>query len=196
MNPKLLRALEIIKESAERPLDEYKQQLTTYLCAVTDSTLSYFATLDENAETLTMIAWSASAMMNCSMVNKPMVYKVSETGLWGDAVREKGVVITNDYPSLVKPTKKGYPQGHVHVRKHMNLPIYEGNRMVMVVGVGNKRMDYTNEDAQAVEALMLEAWKALKLKLSPGKTLAAQETGASFINPSARERGEMTREKT
>ena len=47
----------------------------------------------------------------------------------------------------------------------MNLPIYEGNRMVMVVGVGNKRMDYTNEDAQAVEALMLEAWKALKLKL-------------------------------
>ncbi len=44
---------------------------------------------------------------------KPIVYPIEKTGLWGDGVHEKRPVVTNDYKSLVRPTKKGYPAGHV-----------------------------------------------------------------------------------
>jgi len=114
---------------------------------------------------LTMIGWSKSAMMNCAMIDKPIVYNLVDTGLWGDAVRERQAVITNDYKNLVKPTKKGYPEGHVNVRKHMNLPIMEKGKAVMVVGVGNKTENYTQADANTLEAFMSEVWKVLKTKL-------------------------------
>jgi hypothetical protein len=116
-------------------------------------------------DVLTMIGWSKSAMVNCAMMTKPIVYKLSETGLWGDAVREHKAVITNDYKGLVKPTKKGYPNGHVNVRKHMNLPIFDKGRVALVVGVGNKVGDYTNEDAVLLTEFMGEIWKTLKTKL-------------------------------
>jgi hypothetical protein len=104
-------------------------------------------------------------MMSCAMMTKPIVYKMEDTGLWGDAVRERKPVITNDYKSLVKPTKKGYPQGHVNVRRHMNLPIFEGKHIALVIGVGNKLAEYTNDDAKTLQEFMDAVWKLLKPKL-------------------------------
>jgi len=47
----------------------------------------------------------------------------------------------------------------------MNLPIFEGDKVVLVVGVGNKESDYTLEDAKIIETFMNDAWKILKPKL-------------------------------
>ena len=165
MDPKVQQALEHIGHFANRPLDEYKDAITRECCALTGSTISYFATMNAGENVLTMIGWSKSAMMNCAMIDKPIVYNLVDTGLWGDAVRERQAVITNDYKNLVKPTKKGYPEGHVNVRKHMNLPIMEKGKAVMVVGVGNKTENYTQADANTLEAFMSEVWKVLKTKL-------------------------------
>jgi hypothetical protein len=165
MDPKVQQALDRISKFAGKPLEEYKDAVTRECCTLTGSTLSYFATMNSNETVLTMIGWSKSAMMNCAMIDKPIVYKLIDTGLWGDAVREKKAVITNDYKGLVKPTKKGYPEGHVSVRKHMNLPIMEKGKAVLVIGVGNKADDYTQADASTLDAFMSEVWKVLKTKL-------------------------------
>lgn len=146
-------------------LVEFRDAITEELNYITGSELSYFAATNLEEDTLTMIGWSRSAMGVCGVSDKPIVYDLAETGLWGDAIRERGPVITNDYQGLEKPTKKGYPEGHVHVVNHMNLPIWEGDRIVLVVGVGNKDGDYTMEDAHNVEDLMNEIWVAFRQKL-------------------------------
>jgi hypothetical protein len=165
MDQNVQKSVERIKSYSEKPLAEFKDAITREACTLTGSTISYFATINVAEDVLTMIGWSNSAMVNCSMIDKPIVYKLVETGLWGDAVRERKAVITNDYKSLVKPTKKGYPEGHVNVRKHMNLPVFENGKVAMVIGVGNKTSDYTLEDAKTLEAFTSEAWKILKTKL-------------------------------
>lgn len=165
MDPNVQKSLDRLKPYADKPLADLKAAVTREVCSLTESTISYFATMNATEDVLTMIGWSNSAMANCSMIEKPIVYKLVETGLWGDAVRERKPVITNDYKNLVKPTKKGYPEGHVNVRKHMNLPIIEHGKVVLVVGVGNKTGDYTSEDAKTLEAFMTEAWKILKTKV-------------------------------
>jgi hypothetical protein len=129
---------------------------------ITGSTISYFAQYDSSTKVLKMTGWSTSAMINCSMIDKPITYNLADTGLWGDAVREKKAVITNDYKNLEKPTKKGYPKGHVNVRKHMNLPIFESGKIVLVAGVGNKSADYTSEDVQVLEKYMNAAYRVIK----------------------------------
>jgi hypothetical protein len=165
MNPTVQKSLDRLAPFASKPLEEYKDAITRECCALTGSTLSYFATMNPAQDVLTMIGWSKSAMTNCSMIDKPIVYKLTETGLWGDAVRERKPVITNDYKALVKPTKKGYPAGHVNVRKHMNLPIMEKGRVALVIGVGNKVADYGPDDAALLTEFMGEVWKVLKTKL-------------------------------
>lgn len=164
MNEKVERAIDTVKR-ASKPIEQVKDDICTYLCMITSSYISYFATWNQQQKIFTMIGWSNSAMINCTMINKPIVYKLNETGLWGDAVRERNAVIANDYQNLVKPTKKGYPQGHVIVKKHMNLPIYEGGQIVLVAGVGNKRTDYTHQDVKNIEDFMNGIWLTLKSKL-------------------------------
>ncbi len=148
----------------EKDIKEIAKMVTLGMCQITGSTISYFALYDEKVKILKMIGWSMSAMMNCSMINKPIVYKLDDTGLWGDAVRERKAVITNDYKNLVKPTKKGYPQGHVNIRRHMNLPVIESGKVVLVAGVGNKSEDYTTTDSTLLTKYMNAANKLIKTK--------------------------------
>jgi GAF domain-containing protein len=162
MDPRVEEALDRLDAMEGRPLPEYRDAITRELCDLTDSDISYFAVMDLDETVLTMIGWSQSAMANCGVPDRPIVYQLDETGLWGDAVRERRAVITNDYPNLDKPTKKGYPAGHVEIQRHMNLPIFEGDRVALVVGVGNKPDPYTEEDVELVEDLMTEAWETFQ----------------------------------
>lgn len=165
MNAQVEAAVKRVSALAGKSLDEYKDGITRELCTLTQSTISYFATMSQNESVLTMIGWSKSAMFNCSMIDKPIVYQLTDTGLWGDAVRERKPVISNDYKSLEKPTKKGYPQGHVNVRRHLNLPIFEFGKVALVAGVGNKVDPYTEQDAAMIEEFFNQVWKELKTKL-------------------------------
>jgi hypothetical protein len=164
MNEKVQRSIEFLTRSS-KPIEQFKDDICTHLCMITKSTISYFATWNQQQQIFTMIGWSNSAMINCRMIKTPIIYKLNETGLWGDAIRERKAVITNDYKNLVKPTKKGYPEGHVNVKTHMNLPIYEGGQIVLVAGVGNKPTEYTHEDVKNIEDLMNGVWLTLKSKL-------------------------------
>ena len=135
------------------------------ICRITGSTIGYVAVMDDTETELTMVGWSMSAMADCKMIDKPIVYALKDTGMWGDAVRERKAVVTNDYKSLVKPTKKGYPAGHVEVKRHFNIPVFEGAKIVAVAGVGNKPSDYSSADVTTLTSFMNEAWKVLRNKI-------------------------------
>ena len=129
---------------------------------VMQSTIGYFAVMNDAEDVLTMLGWSKSAMGACAMMDKPIVYPIEETGLWGDAVRERKAVVTNDYAGSKKPTKKGYPAGHVAVTRHINVPVWDGEHIVGVLGVGNKETDYSDADAEMMQELANRSWTYVK----------------------------------
>jgi PAS domain S-box-containing protein len=130
---------------------------------LTQSTIGYLAFLDQDESVLTMHSWSKSAMAECAVSDKPIVYPVASTGLWGEAVRQRRAVITNDY-SAANPFKKGCPQGHVAVKSHMNVPVFAGPRIVIVAGVGNKKAAYDQSDVQQLTLIMEGMWALLERK--------------------------------
>ena len=103
----------------------FLQQITDFVLesavALTNSKIGYLAFMNEDESVLTMHSWSKSAMQQCAIIDKPIVYAVVNTGLWGEAVRQRRPVITNDYQAP-NPLKKGHPEGHVKVLRHMNAP--------------------------------------------------------------------------
>ncbi len=128
---------------------------------ITGSPLGYLAFLNDDESELSMYAWSKSAMDECRLRDKPIVYKTEKTGLWGEAVRQRRPVITNDYASP-NPAKKGYPEGHPVIFRHMNVPVIDGGRIVIVAGVANKQEDYTEEDIRQLSVLMHGLWQVLR----------------------------------
>ena len=130
---------------------------------VTNSPLGYLAFLNEDESELSMYAWSENAMSECTMREKPIVYKTEHTGLWGETVRQRRPVITNDYQAP-DAKKKGYPKGHPHIVRHMGVPVIDEGHIKLTAGVANKPSDYTEYDANELALLMQGLWQVIKRK--------------------------------
>lgn len=145
---------------SERMLTDFALEKAIEL---TGSTIGYLAFMNEEESILTMYSWSKTAMQECAIEDKPIEYPVEKTGLWGEAVRQRRPVITNDYQAE-NLLKKGYPKGHVSVLRHMNIPLLDGEKIVLVAGVGNKKEPYENDDVEQLTLLMDGMWKIIKAK--------------------------------
>jgi len=128
---------------------------------LTKSKIGYLAFMNEDETVLTMHSWSKTAMDQCAIIDKLIVYPIETTGLWGEAVRQRQPVITNDY-AAPNPLKKGHPEGHVQVTRHMNVPIFDDQRIVAVAGVGNKEEPYDESDIRQLTLLMQGMWRLIQ----------------------------------
>ena len=128
---------------------------------LTESEIGYLAFMNEDESVLTMHSWSKTAMEQCAIIDKPIVYPVEMTGLWGEAVRQRKPVVTNDY-SAPSPLKKGHPEGHINMVRHMNIPVFDGERIVAVAGVGNKNTPYHDADIRQLTLLMQGMWRLIQ----------------------------------
>ncbi|MBP1929264.1 PAS domain S-box-containing protein [Methanolinea mesophila] len=148
---------------------------------LTRSSIGYLAFVEEATSMLTMYAWSRQALTECLIGEKPLLYPLESTGLWGEAVRQRRPVITNDY-AAENPANKGYPEGHVHISRHMNVPIFEGNRIMMLAGVGNKETEYDESDIRQVTLLMGGLWQILKRKRAEEELRESEKRLRSYFD--------------
>ena len=146
---------------------------------LTKSQIGYLAFMNEDETVLTMQAWSKTAMGECAVTDKPLIYPLETTGLWGEAVRQRRPIITNDYASP-NPYKKGYPVGHVAIRRHLNLPVFDGDRIVAVAGVGNKDEEYDESDVRQLTLLMNGMWWQIRRQRDEEALTAEVERGIYF----------------
>ncbi|MCP4721050.1 MAG: GAF domain-containing protein, partial [Desulfobacteraceae bacterium] len=133
---------------------------------LTQSDIGYLAFLNGEETQLTMHTWSKHAMKQCGIVDKTMKYKIADTGLWGEAIRHRKAVIINDYESYDSGKKKGYPRGHVKILRNMNVPVFDGEKIVAVAGVGNKDDNYNDSDVRQLQLMMDGMWKIIQKKQS------------------------------
>ncbi|SMF03937.1 PAS domain S-box protein [Desulfovibrio gilichinskyi] len=140
---------------------------------ITESDIGYIYFVNEDETELTLHAWSRNVMPQCAVVEYPVVYKVENTGLWGEAVRLRRPTITNDYANCSE--KRGMPEGHVPVIRHMNIPLFDNDRIVILAGVGNKSSDYTQEDVNQLTLLMEGMWQILRRKKADEALLHSYE---------------------
>jgi two-component system sensor histidine kinase/response regulator len=156
-----LEALLHLGQMATASMQEITDFALEEAVRLTESTMGYLAFMNEDETVLTMHSWSRTAMKQCAMTDKPIVYPVQTTGLWGEAVRQRKPIITNDY-AAPDARKKGYPAGHVEVIRHMNIPVFDGKHIVAVAGVGNKNGPYNESDVRQLTLLMQGMWRLLQ----------------------------------
>jgi PAS domain S-box-containing protein len=158
-----LEALVKLNSMAGASLNEITDFAREEAVRLTESTLGYLAFMNADETALIMHSWSQSAMKECGIKDKRFVYPIKTTGLWGEAIRQRRPMITNDY-SRPSHIKKGYPEDHVELIRHMNIPIFDGDHIVAVAGVGNKAEEYNESDLRQLTLLMQGMWNLIQRK--------------------------------
>jgi len=79
-----------------------------------------------------------------------------------DCVHQRKPVIHNDYASL--PHRKGLPSGHASVTRELIIPVIQNDRILAIVGIGNKPSEYDAEDVDIVSKLAMLAWDIAERK--------------------------------
>ncbi|WP_406656102.1 GAF domain-containing protein [Methanolobus sp. ZRKC2] len=130
---------------------------------LTQSKVGYLGFLNKDESLITINSWSRISMEMCGIDSLPLEYRVADVGIWGEPIRQRKPVIINDFKAD-NIQKKGYPEGHVEIRNHLGVPIFENDKIVVLAGVGNKEKDYDSSDVRQMTLLMNGMWNIIKKK--------------------------------
>ncbi|MBN2080225.1 MAG: SpoIIE family protein phosphatase [Spirochaetes bacterium] len=141
---------------SERALIEYALEEEVRL---TGSEIGYFHFVKGDQKSLELYAWSKRTMETCT-VSPDRHYPLDRAGVWADCARLRRPVIHNDYQAL--PDKKGYPEGHSPIRRHLSVPIINDGKVIAISGVANKSAPYNESDVLHMELFMHGVWRILE----------------------------------
>jgi len=155
--------LELLDFAATHSLDELLQKTLDEVGILVDSPIGFYHFVEEDQKTLSLQAWSTRTLNEfCKTEGRGMHYGIDRAGVWVDCVYERKTVIHNDYHAL--PHRKGLPPGHAAIIREMVVPIMRGERIVAILGVGNKASDYTEKDSEIIFYLADVAWEITQRK--------------------------------
>ncbi|MDD4029362.1 MAG: GAF domain-containing protein, partial [Caldisericia bacterium] len=171
------RRLQALIRVLQSPFDDIQSFLDNALneaIHITGSKYGYIYLYHEESQELTLNTWSSGVLNDCNIPNTNIVYTLKDTGFWGDVVRYQKTILDNQFQKS-SPRKKGTPEGHVQIKKYLSIPVFFNNRIVAVVGVANKREDYTTTDELQLKLLMDSVWSIVENQQS-GKEVEYQKT--------------------
>ena len=145
---------------SEKELDDY---FLDHAVSLTRSTIGFFHFVSNDQKSIILTAWNGEALKNCS-ANYSAHYPIELAGNWVDCVRLKHPVIYNDFAK--SPNQKGFPSGHVLIKRFMSIPIFENDNVTIVFGVGNKTEPYTEDDVVQLQLIANELSKIYRQRLA------------------------------
>jgi len=173
--------LRLMQYADTHTLDELLQATLDEIETLTGSTIGYFHFLETDQQTLSLQAWSTNTLQHmCQASGKDSHYPVEQAGVWADCVRQRQPVIHNDYAAL--PHRKGLPEGHAAIRREMAVPIIRNEKIVAILGVGNKPQDFTANDVELVSTLADFAWDVIRHKQAEIAILKSEDKFRTLVD--------------
>lgn len=184
-NEAQLKSLISILQHESATIQEFLDFSLNEAITLTGSKIGYIYFYDEKEEQFILNSWSKEVMKECSIPDPPTCFELANTGIWGEAVRQRKPIIINDFQAF-HPLKCGYPEGHAPLIKYMTIPVFHEGKINAVVGVANKANDYTETDMLQLTLLMDNVWRVVLQKRSEIAIREGEENfRAIFENNSA-----------
>jgi signal transduction histidine kinase len=157
-------SISLMQEARKLSIQEIMRMAVNRAVEASQSQIGYFHFVDMEKETVDLITWSTNTLKYCAVPDKETHYPFEEAGVWIDCICQKRPVIHNDYPALTH--RKGLPEGHVAVTRLVSLPVIENDKVVAIIGVGNKKSDYDEFDVYQLSLLAESVWSIVQRKRS------------------------------
>lgn len=128
--------------------------------ALSGSTIGYIYHYHEERREFVLNTWSREGMPACPITDPQTIRRLDETGVWGEVVRQRRPIVLNEYQTS-HPLENGHSAGHSVLQRFMGIPVFDGDRIVAVVGVGNKPTPYDDADVEQLALLVSGVWSCV-----------------------------------
>ena len=153
----------LLEFSLSHSLNELLTETLDKIEELTCSQIGFFHLLHQDQRTLTLSAWSTRTVRDfCKAESAGSHYDIDKAGVWVDCIHQRQPVIHNDYASLSH--RKGLPPGHATVIRELAVPILRSDKIVGILGIGNKETEYTEEDIRIASRFADLAWDIAERK--------------------------------
>ncbi len=139
---------------------------------LTGSEIGYFHFVKEDGVSLELFAWSSRVMETCTAA-ADRHYPLNLAGVWADCARTGRPAVHNDYAGLAD--RKGMPEGHSPIIRHVSVPVFDGDRVAAISGVANKPGPYNAPDIRQMQLFMDGVWKIVMRKRAEEALVRALE---------------------
>ncbi len=141
-----LRILQMAETSSVR---ELLQTALDEVQRLTQSTIGFVFFLSEDQMSLSLQLCTTNPFKNRSHVDGIGEETLLESaGVWADAVRERRSVIHND--CLALSYGNSIPHCYVQVKRELVVPVIRDDRVVAIMGIGNKHGEYDESDVKSL----------------------------------------------
>jgi PAS domain S-box-containing protein len=173
--------LRLMQFANTHTLEELLQVTLDEIETLTGSAISFFHFVEGNQKKFWLQAWSTNTLQNmCKADGKNSHCDVEQAGVWADCVRHRQPIIHNNYASL--PHRKGMPEGHATILREMAVPIMRAEKIVAVLGLGNKPKDFTARDVEIVSTIADFAWDIVEHKQAENALQKSEEKFRTLVN--------------
>jgi len=157
-----------------RALDEILTRAVDDAEALTGSRIGFCHFLEPDERHFSVQVFSTRTNREfCTAEGLGLHCDLDRAGVWVDCVRERRPVIHNDVASL--PHRKGMPEGHPAVVRELVVPVFRDEKIVAMLGVGNKATDYDESDVRMVALFADLAWDFAERKRAEARQRRLEE---------------------
>ncbi len=169
----LFLRLSLWEYAASHSIEDLMQRALDGIQGILGSPIGFYHFVDEDQRNLSLQAWSTRTLKEyCVAEGRGMHYSLDRAGVWADCVRERRPIVHNDYESL--PNRKGLPEGHARLVRELVVPTLRGGRVVSVLGVGNKPVEYDDKDVELLSSVADIVWTIIDRKRTEDRITGLQ----------------------
>ncbi len=161
-------------------VDELLRELLDCVEELTGSEVGFYHFVEDDQKTLLLQGWSSNALRRLHRSeDAEKRFPVETVATWSDCVlRQRSMVHNGPAHSVIH---KGLPEGYPALFRELVVPVIRHERVVALLGVGNKRLEYTRDDVEVMETLADLAWDiVVKKRIEEQIVHAKEEWEATF----------------
>ncbi len=152
--------LKLHEQAALLTEKEFMQFGLEWVERLTSSQIAFIHFVNDDQQTIELVAWSAATREKFCKAGYDTHYPLAEAGIWADCMRQRRPVIFNDYAAY--PSKHGLPEGHSVLVRLISVPVIEGDKVRVILGVGNKESNYEDADVEIAQLFGNDMWRIIR----------------------------------
>ena len=136
---------------------------------LTGSRYGYIGYVHENDEnTVTVAVWSENMQLDYKIHNDRAEFDIAEgiarEAQWAIPFRTQKAYVNNDFGGKPMDENAEHPAEHkVVLSRYMSVPVFTEGKCRLIIGLGNKKKPYTQDDVLQVTFLMEDLWQVITI---------------------------------
>ncbi len=145
---------------------------------ITNSRFGFVATMNENEDIISIKSFSVNR--EPQVFKHTLIISATEAGLLSKPITERKPLILNEIETDL--FKDVLPKNHIELKNLVLIPVFDRNKIVMLIALANKHYDFEDSDIQHTSIIMSTLWRLLSRKRAESERYDLEEKNRQIIN--------------